>query len=475
MSKQSSYKMWSSVILIVVLLALLLSASSSAQSATGEQFREQVPFPRTYMLYQLAPPANGCLGGATYKKIFEEKAQFANVIETLMDYDSDWKIDLVGATDPGTGQPIPDGDCNDAGDKVLLTWLAGLSDSIGKNRWNLTAPHYQVAFVSTWNYLKDDVGAERRQQREVVSGGVLTYPTPPPIPTPAPCGKQWPLLTASPVQRVNWREFQAANVWVNGQTCSKPPLVPGSQRYIDWLPGWLDANLNGESTAWDGIRIDSPGNIHTYYEPRLVTQDLDTCPDQNENLQGTSCIGENPNGKIYLNNLYREGNQYIFAKLHQLRPTWLLGGNDAWQPETNAASVPGFAKKADIDFTIAENWTENWGDQSAGWSGGIYQFVGWTNPETSFKQLQNLAEATQNWQNWSQSARNGVGDKGFVIMSKWCSDIGHRECGDDTHPPYGEVRKAYNGTWNEYHQSKMYKEFRFSLAAATMFSAFAQI
>lgn len=450
-------KRWQGWLLVGACLMLLMTgvgvAGSTPGVVMGEQYTssldplDDAPYPRTYMfLHDVVASASAvCFSGSGANndrdKLLLGRARFASLVEAQMEYGNVWKVDANG-----------DGACTSA-DPYLIPWLETQSGSLGRNRWGVIAPHRQLAFVPLWYYPQacnpgdpNDCGAgpHRDDLRMQVEGS---------------CDAQWPLRTPGG-ERAYWkaqlvaRPLRAVNVYTNGATCS---IGGQNRRYGDWYPTWLEAKIGGV-TAWDGIRLDLPGNMHSYFEPRDVDQDLDAnnCPDYRQD--GTICrASENVNGRKYLNSIFRDGNQYIFSKIHANHPGWVIIGDDAWMPESGSTSnedpqfqlVPsGFASKPDLTGAMAEDWTKDWGATAI-----ADRHISWANPArlppsfSSSWQATDFAISMKIWHDWrSVSAQS----KAYVLLSKWCKDTGV-ECNQ----PY-----------------MAYREMRFSMAAASLIGAY---
>ncbi len=431
-------------------------------------FLQDVPFPRTYMFYHVEPaatPTPKCVSSSHKATLLEPMAIYANVIETHMQF---------GANDPGVGWsdyapwriPASGGACTTS-DPKLAQWLEDQSNALAngtaRNRWNLPVPHFQIAFMSTWNY-NLSVSSFRGRHREAIAACDLAYATPPLTPTANYKNVQTWALHTTTGQIPTWAGgYGGVNVLattptpfrdVQCITSTSPNGSTADWRYVDWLPMWLHERI-GSVGAWDGVRMDLPGNIHSYWTPPDVDQDLDGCKDYAQNgapvTSGPCPTEASAIGRKYLDTIYRNGNQVMFSGIHTEHSNWLIGGDDAWMPAEDPAVaptpyMPGFAQKPDIDFTIAENWTDKWGDA------GLYQFTGWANPDTGGFTNVDFAQAIKIWDQWSH---HGYDDKAYVIMSK---------CAYNNKP----------GDWScpETRWPQMRKEFRFSLAAATQMDAY---
>lgn len=433
---------------INVVAAPQTQSDTPIPSTELEAFRNDAPFPRTYMFYHRG---FSCVSATDKTTLLEQRGRYANVFETHMQY---------GANDPPP--PVSDwtsyqpwrvptsGNTCTNNDPKMVEWLESRSAALSKNRWNLKVPHWQVAFISTWNYVATPVGGFRDHHRTFIES------------CDAVVGQSWALHATNAARTIPvWGEYKGVNVLATPTpladiVCRTATTHGGPTqewRYIDWLPVWLHERI-GAVRAWDGVRIDSPGNIHSYWSPREVDQDLDGCQDNAQDgapvLTRPCPTREIPAGRKYLNSIYRDGNQYIFQKFHQYHSGWFIGGNDAWMPtDRNANYMPGFAQKPDINFTIAENWTDKWGDLQEGQP--TFNFSGWANPDTGSFSPINFAEAVKIWDQWSN---HGNGMKVYVILSK-CA--------------YNDPSSS---NWTCSNLSQMLREFRFSLAAAAILGAY---
>lgn len=341
---------------------------------------------------------------------------------------------------------------------------------MAKNQWGIKIPQKQLAFVAQWYYIAsqtasgiptDTVGYYRHR------GGASTWEDQ----TDALevfC-PEWQLRTTdSPSLNALWNASHVTPAYfiMNGVNVYKesvygPPATnlcnaSSEQHYVDWWLTWIE-NAVGSIDAWDGIRMDLTGNIHSDFSvhgTRRTDMDLNGCPDIfKTSLSDSGCNSDDPSaaGRRYFDDIFRDGIQEMFAGIHQQHPDWMIMGNDSWMPASISSSgtdvkpeAPGLSTKPDFNATISEDWTDNWWYQPY-----PYNYTNWPDPVSGNRISVNFARTSQIIKTWLDS------EKDYVIFPKWCrSDQRVRiisECGD-------------NGNLDKY---RMYREFRFSLAAAT--------
>ena len=364
------------------------------------------------------------------------------------------------------------------------------------NAQGVSVPHYQLAFIPVWYTYDADVYGPHRAHRNQIDDCDENFAyrpnltiTPTPITPPDAYLKEraWALHAA--YNGNNAARFRGKEViWHGGADLAlvnvytgtpKAPSAtiqceafitkhttetPTPQSFVEWAPKWLEARvgqtqLHDDPTSynpWDGVRIDSPGNIFKTM-PEIVDYNLDGDADIKSDINGNYIGYENADGRKYLDRVYREGVHAIFTRLYQNHAgLWLMGGNDAWHPDGSSPDdSSGFGELSNMHFTIAENWTKRWG------SDGVFEFMRWPDPNTGayYDKGMTFETVVRIWDTWTH---HGNGRKGFVILSK-CDDPLENKCNG---------LEAGNLNDNEYGWADMHREFRFSLAAALMLDAY---
>ena len=473
-------------------------------------FLDEVPFPRVYVFDHASGPCITNVG------LYEEKARYANVVElhfrqglsknsttptpdnNYMDYNPTL-LDLDGDGVCYNGQSTPDPE-----DVRVVDWLEDQWAQMPANAHGVSVPHYQIAFLPVWYFDASGVGGPGRVHRQQIDDCDHTYAYHDPTVTPTPQTSAdsylktpypWALHAAptgtahddrgKEVVWVGHATLPLANVYV-GTPVVTPPVdircpsyttkftaeTPTPQSFVEWAPKWLEARvgqtrLHDDPTSynpWDGVRIDSQSNLHGWLD-LPVDYDLDEIGDQKTDGQGNYVGGDDTRGYHYTNRLYREGVHRILTELYQNHTgQWLMGGNDAWHPDGSSPDDPsGFGLMPNMHFTIAENWTEQWGSSDSNGK-QIFHFEGWPDPNVKRNEPHdwtsaNFSDWVRIWDTWTHK---GNGRKGFVILSK-CDDPLENKCNG---------LEAGSLDDNEYGWDDMHREFRFSLAAALMLDAY---
>ncbi len=289
---------------------------SATPFARLDQFLDEIPFPRVYVFYH--GPCNGCLitsdnrqcivGGD--RDAFLNAGRYANVVELRAQYGLE-KLD-----DPTAGNNATridaDGDGCDADDPRLVDWLEDEAEAINRER-EVAIPHFQLAFIQTWNFSDQYVTAFNQMQAEEIDQCDKAYAIPPATPAIPPKDYRgatattvpWALHVAeqeaNPGSVAHWDSFPLANVYVGPTPTDVPvqmqcaaslnPSTPEPERtYAQWYGAWLDARI-GNVSSWDGVRIDSQSNLHSWLD-LPVDYDLDEIGDQK--TDGRNHLGQLP-------------------------------------------------------------------------------------------------------------------------------------------------------------------------------------
>ncbi len=484
-------------------LAVARNQAATPPTATTQpklkEFLDEAPFPRIYAFYH---NATSCVSGGQ-KAYFVDQMKYVNVAELHYQLggaktESSWwryRYSKIDVND--------NGNCDDPDDMRVVDWLEKQWRDMPANAHGVSIPHYQLAFLPLWYFKEDDASGFDVMHRRTIDDCDAAYtfiPTPTPTPTnatpPTPGGpptstpvptatpdadyleKQvWALHAATNGDVMRWRDganLALINVYAGTPIATSvvircdtritegliPAETPAPRTYHEWMPLWVDARIGetqldndpNEINPWDGIRIDSQANLFSW--ARQADFDLDGHLDVRKLENGGYFDEDTAFGRHYLDDLYQQGVDKLFQNIYQYHPgEWLMGGNDAWHPNGSSPDDPsGFGELPNMHFTIAENWTKDWG------SNGQYHFMRWPNPDDGgYSSNVTFSKAVRIWDNW---AHHGNGRKGYVILSK-CDDAAN----DCLSLPSQTDETTYG--WDD-----MHREFRFSLAAALMLDAY---
>ncbi len=488
-------------------LAMARGQAATSPTATTQpklkEFLDEIPYPRIYAFYHNLYP---CISGGQ-KGYFVHEMRYANVAELYYRLGSA-KTEAVHTPSYESLKfdANDDGDCDDPDDMRVVDWLEHEWKRMSPNAHHISVPHYQLAFLPLWNFREagDGLDAIHRDTVDECDTAYTFIPTPTPTnatpPTPGGPPTSTPIPTATPdadyLEKQVWalHKAQDANnageviLWTGGADlrlinvyagtpiatsvsihCNtqvteglNPEETPASRTYHEWMPLWVEARIGEtrldedpyEVNPWDGIRIDSQANLFSWAGD--ADFDLDGSMDTHKREDGS--YGKDPTsfGRHYLDDLYQQGVDKLFQNIYQNHAgEWLMGGNDAWHPNGGGPDDPsGFGELPSMHFTIAENWTKDWG------SNGQFHFMRWPNPDDGkYSSNVTFSDAVRIWDTWTHK---GNGRKGFVIFSK-CDDPLNNGC---------KGLEEGSLTDNEYGWADMHREFRFSLAAALMLDAY---
>ncbi len=490
-------------------LAMARGQDATSPTATTQpklkEFLDEIPYPRIYALYHNLYP---CISGGQ-KGYFVHEMRYANVAELYYRLGSA-KTEAVHTPSYESLKfdANDDGDCDDPDDMRVVDWLEHEWKRMSPNAHHISVPHYQLAFLPLWNFREagDGLDAIHRDTVDECDTAYTFIPTPTPTnatpPTPGGPPTSTPIPTATPdadyLEKQVWalHKAQDANnageviLWTGGADlrlinvyagtpiatsvsihCNtqvteglNPEETPASRTYHEWMPLWVEARIGEtrldedpyEVNPWDGIRIDSQANLFAW--ARDADFDLDGHLDARKLENGGYFDEDTAFGRHYLDDLYQQGVDKLFQNIYQNHAgEWLMGGNEAWHPNGGGPDDPsGFGELPSMHFTIAENWTKDWG------SNGQFHFMSWPDPDSGsyYPSTQmNFGTTVRIWDTWTHK---GNGRKGFVIFSK-CDDPLNNGC---------KGLEEGSLTDNEYGWADMHREFRFSLAAALMLDAY---
>ena len=483
-------------------LAMARGQAATSPTATTQpklkEFLDEIPYPRIYAFYHNLYP---CISGGQ-KGYFVHEMRYANVAELYYRLGSA-KTEAVHTPSYESLKfdANDDGDCDDPDDMRVVDWLEHEWKRMSPNAHHISVPHYQLAFLPLWYFREAGEGLDaiHRDTVDECDTAYTFVPTPTPTnatpPTPGGPPTSTPIPTATPdahyLEKQVWalHKAQDANnageviLWTGGADlrlinvyagtpiatsvsihCNTqvtegldPEETPASRTYHEWMPLWVEARIGetrldenpNEVNPWDGIRIDSQANLFSWAGE--ADFDLDGHLDARKLENGGYFDEDTAFGRHYLDDLYQQGVDKLFQNIYQNHPgEWLMGGNDAWHPNGSSPDDPsGFGELPSMHFTIAENWTKDWG------SNGQFHFMRWPNPDDGkYSSNVTFSDAVRIWDTWTHK---GNGRKGFVIFSK-CDDPLNNGC---TGLEAGSLDD------NEYGWADMHREFRFSLAAAS--------